>query len=350
MNKTKVVTAVCGSLIGASLWGSSVFADELHKVKSGETLWRISTKYDASVSEIKTWNKLDSNLIRVGQTLVVEKGSDAAPKSHSEKTETVSTTTYKVKSGDSLWAIATRYGLSVSELKALNGLTSNVIYSGQNLTLTGEASQTKPTSSDEKETSDEQKSEPKQETNDTYTVKSGDSLWGIATKYGMSVSHLKKLNDLSSNVIYSGQKLKVSGEVTSSPTQTSTNNNAVSNSGLIDAAKKHIGTPYQWGGTSPAGFDCSGFLQYVFAQEGVSIPRTVASIYADSRMDSVSGSNRQVGDLVFFETYKPGASHAGIYVGNNSFIHTGSTNGVEISSLSSNYWSQRYIGTKRLSH
>ncbi|RDY70010.1 LysM peptidoglycan-binding domain-containing protein [Halobacillus trueperi] len=349
MNKTKVVTAVCGSLIGASLWGSSVFADELHKVKSGETLWRISTKYDASVSEIKSWNKLDSNLIRVGQTLVVEKGTDAAPQTQPEKTETVSATTYKVQSGDSLWAIANRYGLSVSELKELNGLTSNVIYSGQNLTVTGEVSP-KPSAPVEKETSEEQKAEPKQETNDTYTVKSGDSLWVIATKYGISVSHLKNLNDLSSNVIHSGQKLKVAGEVTPSPTQTSTNNNTASSSGLIAEAKKYIGTPYQWGGTSPAGFDCSGFLQYVFAQEGLSIPRTVASIYADSRMDSVSGSNRQVGDLVFFETYKPGASHAGIYVGNNSFIHTGSTNGVEISSLSSNYWSQRYIGTKRLSH
>ncbi|WLR47753.1 LysM peptidoglycan-binding domain-containing protein [Halobacillus litoralis] len=313
-------------------------------------MWRISTKYDASVSEIKTWNKLDSNLIRVGQTLVVEKESDSARKSPSETTETVSTTTYKVKSGDSLWAIATRYGLSVSKLKELNDLTSDVIYSGQNLTVTGEANQTKPSAPDQKETADEQKSESKQEANDTYTVKSGDSLWLIATKYGMSVSHLKSLNDLSSNVIHSGQQLKISGEVTSSPTHTSTKNDTDSSSGLIAEAKKHIGTPYHWGGTSPAGFDCSGFLQYVFAQEGISIPRTVASIYADSRMDSVSGSNRQVGDLVFFETYKPGASHAGIYVGNNSFIHTGSTNGVEISSLSSNYWSQRYIGTKRLSH
>ncbi|QAS51847.1 LysM peptidoglycan-binding domain-containing protein [Halobacillus litoralis] len=346
MNKKKVATAVCGSLIGASLWGSSVFADELHKVKSGETLWRISTQYEGSVSDIKSWNNLNSNTIYAGQSLVVEKGStDSTTPTESQPKKSSSTNTYTVKSGDSLWAIATRHDMSVSELKSLNNLSGNIIYSGQKLKLT-EGTNT----SDRKESTqtEKPKSETTSDSSTTYTVKSGDSLWAIATKYDMSTSSLKSLNNLQSNVIYAGQKLKVSGKPSTS--HTSTSKPAASNTGLVQEAKKHIGTPYRWGGASPAGFDCSGFIKYVFNQEGFSIPRTVASIYADSRAEHVSSSNRQIGDLVFFETYKPGASHAGIYVGNNQFIHSGSTNGIEISSLSSNYWGQRYIGTKRFTN
>ncbi|SFK24358.1 peptidoglycan endopeptidase LytE [Halobacillus dabanensis] len=356
MNKKKLATTVSGALIGASLWGTSVFADELHKVKSGDTLWKLSSQYDGSISEIKSWNNIDSDIIYVGQTLIVEKGTSATTQSNSSSNSSSSNSTYTVKSGDSLWVIANRHSLSVSKLKSLNNLTGNIIHPGQKLTITGSSSSSNST--DTSSSSNSSSSASPSQTS-TYTVKSGDSLWLIANNHGTSVSNLKNINGLSSSTIYVGQKLKVSGEASSSnsssdSSHTSTTNTSSSNSGFVDGliqeAKKHIGTPYRWAGTSPAGFDCSGFLQYVYAQEGVSIPRTVASIYADSRMSSVSGSNRQVGDIVFFETYKPGASHAGIYVGDNQFIHTGSTNGVEISSLSSNYWSQRYIGTKRLSH
>jgi peptidoglycan DL-endopeptidase LytE len=113
---------------------------------------------------------------------------------------------------------------------------------------------------------------------------------------------------------------------------------------LIADAAELIGTPYVWGGETPEeGFDCSGFLVYVFNKQGVSLPRTVAMIWnAGTPVDKPA-----VGDVVFFETYQPGASHAGIYIGNNQFIHSGSTNGVSISRLDNPYWSQRYLGAKR---
>lgn len=116
------------------------------------------------------------------------------------------------------------------------------------------------------------------------------------------------------------------------------------NTGVIGVAKQFLGTPYRWGGESPSGFDCSGFLNYVYYQAGKTIPRTVSDIWNFA----TPVGKPSVGDLVFFETYKPGPSHAGIYLGNNKFIHAGSSSGVSISDMSASYWSSRYLGAKRI--
>jgi peptidoglycan endopeptidase LytE len=114
----------------------------------------------------------------------------------------------------------------------------------------------------------------------------------------------------------------------------------------IKAGKKVIGTPYKWGGTTPSGFDCSGFIGYTFKQAGKTLPRTTAQIYKEGT--SVSKSNLQKGDLVYFQTYKKGPSHMGIYLGNNEFIHSSSSKGVSITSMDNSYWKNRYIGAKSL--
>lgn len=115
-------------------------------------------------------------------------------------------------------------------------------------------------------------------------------------------------------------------------------------SGVVQTARSLLGSPYAWGGTSPNGFDCSGFVQFVFESSGVTIPRTVSDIWNFSKLvDSPS-----VGDLVFFETYQPGPSHLGIYIGDNQFIHAGSSRGVEVSDLSTPYWNDRFLGGKKI--
>jgi cell wall-associated NlpC family hydrolase len=115
-------------------------------------------------------------------------------------------------------------------------------------------------------------------------------------------------------------------------------------SNIVTTAKKYLNVPYVWGGMSPKGFDCSGYLNYVFNKSaGKKLPRTVGDIYKQG----VKVSSPQAGDLVFFETYKPGASHAGIYLGNNQFIHSSSSKGVSITSMNNSYWSERYLGAKR---
>jgi cell wall-associated NlpC family hydrolase len=113
---------------------------------------------------------------------------------------------------------------------------------------------------------------------------------------------------------------------------------------LTHNALRFLGTPYVFGGTTRYGFDCSGYTQHVFALLGVSIPRTAdAQYYAGKR--AVGGP--RTGDLVFFQTYEPGPSHVGIYLGNGRFVHA-SSHGVMVSHLSDSYWSSRYLGAKRL--
>ncbi len=114
---------------------------------------------------------------------------------------------------------------------------------------------------------------------------------------------------------------------------------------IINHAKNYIGTPYVWGGSSPKpGFDCSGFVQFLFEKENKVIPRTVSDIWNFAKPTSTPS----FGDLVFFETYKAGPSHLGIYIGKDAFIHAGTSSGVTISYLSESYWKNRYIGTKRI--
>jgi cell wall-associated NlpC family hydrolase len=112
---------------------------------------------------------------------------------------------------------------------------------------------------------------------------------------------------------------------------------------LTRNAMRFIGTPYVFGGTSPSGFDCSGYTQHVFAMLGIHLPRTAdAQYYAGRRIKD----QLIVGDLVFFQTYLPGPSHVGIYLGDGKFIAS-SGHGVRISRLSDSYWARRYLGAKR---
>lgn len=115
-------------------------------------------------------------------------------------------------------------------------------------------------------------------------------------------------------------------------------------SNIVEVAKKYEDTPYQWGGETPEeGFDCSGYLNYIFDEaENKDLPRTVKEIYAEgTNVESPS-----VGDFVFFDVEGNGPSHAGLYIGNDEFIHASSTEGVKISELGSSYWKDKYIGAK----
>ncbi|TGE31165.1 C40 family peptidase [Desulfosporosinus sp. Sb-LF] len=117
-------------------------------------------------------------------------------------------------------------------------------------------------------------------------------------------------------------------------------------SAIINTAKQYTGVNYLFGGTTPSGFDCSGFVQYVFAKNGTNLPRVSRDQFKVGT--PVSFSNLQPGDLVFFSLAKNGVvDHEGIYVGNGQFINAASSKGVTIYTLGS-YWQSAYIGARRV--
>jgi len=117
---------------------------------------------------------------------------------------------------------------------------------------------------------------------------------------------------------------------------------------IMAVARDMLGQSVVWGGASPAqGFDCSGLVQYVYRQAGINLPRTADLQFLVGR--TVSTSSLQPGDLVYFTTYEPGASHVGIYIGRNKFIHTSFSKGVvAIADMNDSYFVQRYYGAKRV--
>ncbi|MEK4875896.1 MULTISPECIES: C40 family peptidase [Bacillus] len=119
---------------------------------------------------------------------------------------------------------------------------------------------------------------------------------------------------------------------------------AYSPTAVVSIAKKYIGVPYKYGGTTPSGFDCSGFIYYTHKRVGKILPRTVAQLYKKGKF--VSKSSLRPGDLIFFSTYKKGPSHVALYLGKQQFIHSASK-GVRIDRLSNPYWKKAYIAAKR---
>jgi cell wall-associated NlpC family hydrolase len=117
---------------------------------------------------------------------------------------------------------------------------------------------------------------------------------------------------------------------------------------IVELAKTFMGVPYVFGGTTPSGFDCSGFLQYVFKMYGINIPRLADEQYLLGT--PAKTSQLSVGDLVFFSTYLEGASHCGFYVGDGKFLHTSSSRGVRIDSLNDSYWKPKFLGGKKITH
>ncbi|MCA0150358.1 LysM peptidoglycan-binding domain-containing protein [Rossellomorea vietnamensis] len=304
MKKT-IIAFTTAALVSTMAANSAEAAS--YRVQSGDSLSVIAYKYDTSVSNLKNWNNLSSDLIYVNQVLEV-----SAPSSSSAKT-------YTVQSGDYLSKIGAKFDVYVAELKSWNNLSSDVIYPGQTLIVSSGGTTTTPAPTG----------------SSTYTVQSGDTLSHIAVRYDVSVSNIMSWNNLSSSTIYVGQKLSINGSSGGSETPSSS---------VVDIAKKYVGTPYAWGGTSPSGFDCSGFIYYVFNQAGQSISRTNTEGYYSK---SYFVSSPKPGDLVFFEnTYKAGISHMGIYVGNGEFIHA-SDSGVVVSKLSNTYWNPKFVGYKR---
>ena len=162
-----------------------------YTVKRGDSLYSIARQFGVTVQEIRDANDLVSDILSIGQQLIIHGISAGDDLEDNNGNETVPTT-YTVQSGDSLWSIANRFGVTVNELKSVNSLTSNLLSIGQVLII--------PSSST---------NNPTNPSYTTYTVVSGDSLWSIANRFGTTVDAIKTLNNLTSNLLSIGQVLQI---------------------------------------------------------------------------------------------------------------------------------------------
>ncbi|MRI82522.1 LysM peptidoglycan-binding domain-containing protein [Aerococcaceae bacterium DSM 109653] len=206
-------------------------------VKAGDSLYRIATNHGITLNALMEANNLSSYFIAPNQTLLipggtsnnnagntVEEEENNSGSDESGNTDTKPSTggSYVVKAGESLYAIATKHGMTVNQLRELNNLSGSLIHPGQSLKVSGSSvvsNETTQENTTDSSSSDNTSTNTPSSTSGTYTVQRGDSLYAIATKHGMTLSQLQSLNGLSSNLIHPGQVLNVSG---STATATST--------------------------------------------------------------------------------------------------------------------------------
>lgn len=181
-----------------------------------------------------------------------------------------------------------------------------------------------------------------------YTVKRGDTLSGIAKKYGMTLDQILKLNpDIKDpNKIYPGQQILIKEGSQNSSKASQKPSWEKTADAVIAEAKKHIGPNYKYGANGPDKFDCSGLVQYSFKKAaGIKLPRS--SKEQAEAGTSVSFKNLRKGDIVYFGDKN--MSHVGIYIGNQQFIHAAnSEKGIIISDINNSYWRQHFVNGSRV--
>lgn len=331
-------------LKAASAKASAVFlsSPDSYTVQPGNTLGSIAAQFHTTVATLVSLNHLaNPNLIQVGEVITLggntsNQGSSTA----ASPSFTTSYGSYTVQPGNTLSGIAAQYHTTVANLVAMNHLSNpNALQVGQVLQVGGAPSQAASTAPATHQSST------------SYTVQPGNTLGQIASQFGLSWQTLAAANHLSNpNALQVGEVLSIPASATAGASVPVASAPVSFGQAVSRTALSYLGVPYVWGGTSPAGFDCSGLVQYVFGRNGVAIPRTSYAQYAAST--KIAKSQLAPGDLVFFSASGPGASHVGIYIGSypalgysQAFVEApapGQT--VMVSNLNSTFYTDTYYG------
>lgn len=294
------------------LWASLLFfcltivlagislASERYRVKSGDSLYKISKKFRVSVEAIQEANPLTGNTLKQGQALVIP-GADSAGKSPGKS---AAKTVYVVKKGDTLTGLSDKTGVPVADIRKMNGLRSAKLKTGQRLHLANA-----PVRAEEDDDDSEEMG----------SVEAGE---------------LSILGD---------------GPVTSTgiaPLELGTWKTPGERDLFVKVVKSYEGVPYQLGGNSLRGIDCSAFTRKVYGIFNIDLPRTAREQM--QRGKRVGRDELDVGDLVFFQTRRT-RIHVGIYLGGSEFFHLSSRNRAgKVDKIDAAYFSTRFIGGIRM--
>lgn len=297
-------------------------------VTEGDSLWAIAQKYNTTVDSLRSLNGLSSTetLIRTGQTLKVSGSADTSSTTTSSDTQSSTSTesstktssvtvsanhvTYTVKSGDSLYTIAQAYGVTVASLRSSNTLGSAIL-PGQTLTI-NDPTKTPATTTTTDSSNSASSTPAAASSTTTAATSSSASSTPAATSSSTAAA--------SSSATTAASTTTTASSTTSTTSSTTTTSSSSVSTSSVVAYAEYLATqniPYVYGGTTLSGFDCSGFVQYVYAHFGVSLPRT--SQAQSTIGTAVAVSQAKAGDLLFWGSQ--GSSwHVGIYVGGTSYV------------------------------
>lgn len=326
---------IAGVLVSSLMFTGQAFASD-YVVKSGDSLWKIASNNEVTINELRNWNGLTSDVIFPGQSLLLKPNGSSAS---TPNTNSANTTTYTIKSGDTLTAIAKNYQTTVSQLLRLNTAikNENQLFVGQKITVPG--------------TSSNNSTPPTQAVPSTnnYTIKSGDSLSTVAKLHGVSLSALLSANPTikDANRIFVGQVVIIPSGGSVAPVSGSTSWQVKADA-IIESGKRYLGASYLYGAATNRtdAFDCSSFTMKVYQENGINLPRT--STQQANVGKEIPLSQVRKGDLIFFDTSGNGTiSHVSIVVDANTLLHSATSTGVAYASLNS-YWKPRAVKAVRV--
>lgn len=287
-------------------------AAKTHVIRKKDTLYSLSKKYHVTVNELKSANNLVSRHLKPGEKLVIPPRTVTAADDR-DGSDRFKGNSYKVRKGDTLSGVARKTGVSVAELKRINGISGKKLKPGKILSLREAAQPEVVVATVRKEKNYRLRN------NELFTSKEYERTLAELTD-----SEVEKPIELGENL-----------ELTTDASKQ-----------LKRSAYSFLGARYRFGGTSRSALDCSSFVQQVFRDLGIHLPRTAREQFWTG--EPVIPYDLQKGDLVFFRTYASFPSHVGIYLGENKMIHASSRDRkVVISSLNTPYYRSRFIGAKR---
>ncbi|SNV60908.1 autolysin (N-acetylmuramoyl-L-alanine amidase [Staphylococcus simiae] len=276
----KVIAAIIGTSAIGAIASTQAEAASTHTVKSGESVWSISNKYGISIAKLKSLNGLTSNLIFPNQVLKVS-GSTGVSNTTTSSNGSNSSSVYTVQAGDSLSLIASKYGTTYQKIMSLNGLNNFFIYPGQKLKVSGVASNTTNTGN------------AASASGSVYTVQAGDSLSLIASKYGTTYQKIMSLNGLNNFFIYPGQKLKVSG-VASNTTNTGNAASAGSSVYTVQAGDSLSLIASKYGTTYQKIMSLNGLNNFfIYPGQKLKVSGTASPSTANTGNNASNGGNYQ---------------------------------------------------------